>query len=72
MSAEQLLISDNVQWLHLAAFSWGGYLPSDHRTGFSTSQNLENLIFGTSETNSLMTRYVSQFYERNFRLLTLP
>lgn len=27
------------------------------KSGFSTSQNLENLVFGTSETNSLMTRY---------------
>nr|XP_036586389.1 uncharacterized protein CTRU02_03774 [Colletotrichum truncatum]KAF6796796.1 hypothetical protein CTRU02_03774 [Colletotrichum truncatum] len=44
------------EWLHLSAFSWGGFLPAGAKSGFSTSQNLENLIFGTSETNSLMTR----------------
>ncbi|ENH62264.1 hypothetical protein FOC1_g10015232 [Fusarium oxysporum f. sp. cubense race 1] len=31
---------------------------ADRKAGiFSTSQNIENLVFGTSETNSLMTRY---------------
>ncbi|KAG7411669.1 hypothetical protein Forpi1262_v017356 [Fusarium oxysporum f. sp. raphani] len=31
---------------------------ADGKAGiFSTSQNIENLVFGTSETNSLMTRY---------------
>ncbi|KAK3314081.1 hypothetical protein B0H66DRAFT_482762 [Apodospora peruviana] len=45
------------EWLHLSAFSWGGFMPTGAKSGFSTSQNLENLIFGTSETNSLMTRY---------------
>ncbi|KAL2690161.1 hypothetical protein Neosp_004229 [[Neocosmospora] mangrovei] len=43
------------EWLHLAAFSWGGFMSPDEKSGFSTSQNLENLVFGTSETNSLMT-----------------
>lgn len=50
-------ISNTLQWLHLSAFSFGGFLPAGAKSGFSTSQNLENLIFGTSETNSLMTRY---------------
>ncbi|KAK4194827.1 hypothetical protein QBC40DRAFT_311178 [Triangularia verruculosa] len=45
------------EWLHLAAFSWGGFELAGAKSGFSTSQNLENLVFGTSETNSLMTRY---------------
>ncbi|CCT70567.1 uncharacterized protein FFUJ_06549 [Fusarium fujikuroi IMI 58289] len=44
-------------WLHLSAFSWGGISSDDDPEGFSTSQNFENLVFGTSETNSLMTRY---------------
>ncbi|KAI1858010.1 uncharacterized protein JN550_012903 [Neoarthrinium moseri] len=59
------------EWLHLAAFSWGGFLPADQKSGFSTSQNLENLIFGTSETNSLMTRYEmawQDFYRREQKL----
>ncbi|KAF4494017.1 hypothetical protein FAGAP_9852 [Fusarium agapanthi] len=46
-----------LQWLHLSAFSWRGISSDDDPEGFSTSQNLENLVFGTSETNSLMTRY---------------
>ncbi|KAF5693480.1 hypothetical protein FGLOB1_14388 [Fusarium globosum] len=45
------------EWLHLSAFSWGGISSDDDPEGFSTSQNFENLVFGTSETNSLMTRY---------------
>ncbi|KAK3352469.1 hypothetical protein B0T25DRAFT_454621 [Lasiosphaeria hispida] len=45
------------EWLHLAAFSWGGFESATAKSGFSTSQNLENLVFGSSETNSLMTRY---------------
>ncbi|KAF5560738.1 hypothetical protein FPHYL_6524 [Fusarium phyllophilum] len=44
------------EWLHLSAFSWGGIGSDDDPEGFSTSQNFENLVFGTSETNSLMTR----------------
>ncbi|KAG7412642.1 hypothetical protein Forpe1208_v009445 [Fusarium oxysporum f. sp. rapae] len=45
------------EWLHLSAFSWGGLVGDDDPEGFTTSQNFENLVFGTSETNSLMTRY---------------
>ncbi|KAK4185851.1 hypothetical protein QBC35DRAFT_502815 [Podospora australis] len=59
------------EWLHLAAFSWGGFEPTGAKSGFSTSQNLENLIFGTSETNSLMTRYEmawQDFYRKEQQL----
>ncbi|KAL7757299.1 hypothetical protein ACKLNR_011826 [Fusarium oxysporum f. sp. zingiberi] len=45
------------EWLHLSAFSWGGIAGDEDPEGFTTSQNFENLVFGTSETNSLMTRY---------------
>jgi hypothetical protein len=46
------------QWLHLSAFSWGGFADvTQTEDGYSTSQNFENLVFGTSETNSVMTRY---------------
>ncbi|KAF5585256.1 uncharacterized protein FSUBG_12506, partial [Fusarium subglutinans] len=45
-------------WLHRAAFSWGG-LNGDYHT----SQVPENLIFGTSEYNSLMTRYEKYFQD---------
>ncbi|KAJ5738163.1 hypothetical protein N7493_001318 [Penicillium malachiteum] len=39
-------------WLHRCAYSWGAYgaVPSD-------AQSEHNLIFGTYECNSLMTRY---------------
>ncbi|KAF5964578.1 hypothetical protein FBULB1_12705 [Fusarium bulbicola] len=43
------------EWLHRCAFSWGGL--GDTRTPFKTSQVPDNIIFGSSETNSLMTRY---------------
>ncbi|KAK1754240.1 hypothetical protein QBC47DRAFT_415082 [Echria macrotheca] len=53
------------EWLHLSAFSWGGLLDDDllnnptkkDRPVYATSQIPENLVLGTSETNSLMTRY---------------
>ncbi|OJK04284.1 hypothetical protein ASPACDRAFT_55782 [Aspergillus aculeatus ATCC 16872] len=40
------------EWLHRCAYSWGAYgrVPAD-------SQSPQNLIFGTYECNSLMTRY---------------
>ncbi|KAF5700156.1 hypothetical protein FMUND_14461 [Fusarium mundagurra] len=44
-----------LQWLHLSAFSRGVIGSDDDPEGFSTCQNFENLVFGTSETNSLMT-----------------
>ncbi|KAF5645159.1 hypothetical protein F52700_2359 [Fusarium sp. NRRL 52700] len=44
------------EWLHLSAFSWGGVASVDDEDGYITSQNLENLVFGTSEWNSAMTR----------------
>ncbi|EXF75736.1 hypothetical protein CFIO01_05332 [Colletotrichum fioriniae PJ7] len=56
------------EWLHLSAFSWGGFLPAGEKSGFSTSQNLENLIFGTSETNSLMTSTTDQFVMERYEM----
>ncbi|KAF4337444.1 hypothetical protein FBEOM_8673 [Fusarium beomiforme] len=44
------------EWLHLSAYSWGGLEESGEYLS-SSSQTPENLVFGTSETNSLMTRY---------------
>ncbi|MCJ1359189.1 MAG: hypothetical protein MMC33_009189 [Icmadophila ericetorum] len=46
-----------VQWLHLSAFSWWGFLGPNSEDQGATNQVPENLVFGTSETNSLMTRY---------------
>jgi hypothetical protein len=46
-----------MQWLHLSAFSFGGYLGPENQDQIATSQIPENLVFGTSETNSMMTRY---------------
>ncbi|KAG8867266.1 hypothetical protein FRB97_003413, partial [Tulasnella sp. 331] len=49
------------EWLHLCAFSWGGIIPMDMQPQpnaiWESSQVAENLVFGTSETNSVMTRY---------------
>ncbi|KAF5676342.1 hypothetical protein FDENT_9511 [Fusarium denticulatum] len=53
------------EWLHRAAFSWGG-LTGDYRT----SQVPENLIFGTSECNSLMTRCARANKPYTFKLGT--
>lgn len=43
------------QWLHRCAFSWGGLGKPGN---IHSSQLRENLVFGTSECNSVMTRYV--------------
>ena len=43
------------EWLHLSAFSFGGF--DDEERAYETSQVPENLVFGTGECNSLMTRY---------------
>ncbi len=43
------------EWLHLSAFSFGGFDDEEH--AYETSQVPENLVFGTGECNSLMTRY---------------
>ncbi|EEU47164.1 uncharacterized protein NECHADRAFT_77350 [Fusarium vanettenii 77-13-4] len=59
------------EWLLLAAFSWGGFMSPGEKSGFSTSQNLENLVFGTCETNSLMKRYEmawQDFYRKEQKL----
>jgi hypothetical protein len=51
-------IADLSQWLHLCAFSWGGLTTSPKSTKlvYRSSDIPENLIIGTSETNSVMTR----------------
>ncbi|KAI9792779.1 MAG: hypothetical protein M1816_001511 [Peltula sp. TS41687] len=43
------------EWLHKSAFSWGG-LNDDGANVWDSSQVPKNLIFGTSETNSVMIR----------------
>ena len=40
------------EWLHRCAYSWGGLTEDPF-----SSQVVENLIFGTGESNSVMTRY---------------
>ncbi|KAK6519148.1 hypothetical protein TWF281_003837 [Arthrobotrys megalospora] len=54
------------QWLHLCAYSWGGLLDDEQinynsQEGLRSSQAPENLILGTSEANSCMTRYESSW-----------
>jgi hypothetical protein len=50
-------MADILQWLHKSAFSWGG-LQDSGADVWDTSQVPENLLFGTSETNSVMIRYL--------------
>ncbi|KAJ7214543.1 hypothetical protein GGX14DRAFT_331764, partial [Mycena pura] len=45
------------QWLHLSGFAFGGFGLPGQKEGYSSSQMPFNLVFGTSESNSLMTRY---------------
>ncbi|KAF5555560.1 hypothetical protein FMEXI_1462 [Fusarium mexicanum] len=45
------------EWLHLSAYSWGGIKPGTDASAQKSSQTKENLVFGTSEANSCMTRY---------------
>ncbi|KAK6345781.1 hypothetical protein TWF718_007687 [Orbilia javanica] len=45
------------EWLHMSAFSWGGLLDLSTPSQHSSSDVPENLVLGTSETNSYMTRY---------------
>ncbi|KAF5024858.1 hypothetical protein F66182_3097 [Fusarium sp. NRRL 66182] len=48
------------EWLHMSAFSWGGLLnllDDNKEDQHSTSDIPENLVLGTSETNSQMTRF---------------
>ncbi|KAM0431436.1 hypothetical protein ACHAPT_005413 [Fusarium lateritium] len=66
--AKEMVTFTNAEWLHLSGFAYGGFLMTGDTSGWSTSQNPHNLVFGTSETNSLMTRYESAwqtwlFYE---------
>ncbi|KAJ3524593.1 hypothetical protein NM208_g12000 [Fusarium decemcellulare] len=45
------------EWLHMSAYSWGGIQQGSDRAAQKSSQTKENLVFGTSESNSCMTRY---------------
>ncbi|KAF3225930.1 hypothetical protein TWF191_004960 [Orbilia oligospora] len=47
------------EWLHLCAYSWGGLNGDDDKGNLKSSQTVENLVFGSSEANSCMTRYES-------------
>ncbi|EKJ70234.1 hypothetical protein FPSE_09608 [Fusarium pseudograminearum CS3096] len=49
------------EWLHLCAFSWGGLtkIPQDGQLLYRSSDIPGNLVLGTSETNSVMTRHVA-------------
>lgn len=47
----------NRQWLHLSAYSWGGIQQGTNASAQKSSQTKENLVFGTSEANSCMTRH---------------
>jgi len=47
------------EWLHRCAYSWGGLQGENP----DTSQVPENLIFGTGECNSVMTRYEKAWQE---------
>ncbi|KAL2872760.1 uncharacterized protein BJX67DRAFT_376552 [Aspergillus lucknowensis] len=51
------------EWLHRSAFSWGGLLPPGKggKDAANSSQIPRNLVFGTSECNSIMTRYEAAF-----------
>ncbi|KAG4283254.1 hypothetical protein FPRO06_09927 [Fusarium proliferatum] len=45
------------EWLHLSAYSWGGIEQGTDAAAQKSSQIKKNLVFGTSEANSCMTRY---------------
>jgi hypothetical protein len=45
------------EWLHRCAYSWGGL----EGNSYKSSQVPQNLIFGTGECNSIMTRYEKAF-----------
>ncbi|KAK6516223.1 hypothetical protein TWF506_006132 [Arthrobotrys conoides] len=49
------------EWLHLCAYSWGGLGEEEDPGNFESSQTVGNLVFGTSESNSCMTRYESSW-----------
>ncbi|CEF76480.1 hypothetical protein FGSG_08201 [Fusarium graminearum PH-1] len=46
------------EWLHLCAFSWGGLSTRSNKARVYRSSDIPgNLVLGTSETNSVMTRF---------------
>ncbi|KAF3940813.1 hypothetical protein ABW19_dt0201996 [Dactylella cylindrospora] len=50
------------EWLHLCAYSWGGLLnTTNDEKNLESSQTVGNLVLGTSEANSCMTRYESSW-----------
>ncbi|XHF96737.1 hypothetical protein AWENTII_000355 [Aspergillus wentii] len=44
----------DAEWLHRSAYSWGNIVDGNN---MSSPQVMRNFIFGTSECNSIMTRY---------------
>ncbi|MCJ1396682.1 hypothetical protein MMC18_009574 [Xylographa bjoerkii] len=54
------------EWLHLSAHSWGGLCCLNVSDQAQTSQVPINLVLGTSETNSCMTRY-EKAWQRLFK-----
>ncbi|KAK7423711.1 hypothetical protein QQX98_000901 [Neonectria punicea] len=55
--------NSTAEWLHLVGFAYGGLLNAGVAKSWETSQIPYNLVFGTSETNSLMTRYETAWQE---------
>ncbi|KAK6527196.1 hypothetical protein TWF281_010387 [Arthrobotrys megalospora] len=53
------------EWLHLCAYSWGGIddEAKSEKDMRGSSQVAENLVVGTSEANSCMTRYESSWQQ---------
>ncbi|KAJ9609487.1 hypothetical protein H2200_005814 [Cladophialophora chaetospira] len=64
------------EWLHKSGWAWGG-VDNEEASNWSTSQQPKNLIFGTSETNSVMIRTETAWQnlfktEAKITLKTLP
>ncbi|KAK6524635.1 hypothetical protein TWF281_011537 [Arthrobotrys megalospora] len=55
------------EWLHRCGYAYGGLADNDPQS----SQVKENLIFGSSETNSIMTRYEDVYRNAIIRERTL-
>ncbi|KAK6506318.1 hypothetical protein TWF506_011236 [Arthrobotrys conoides] len=55
------------EWLHRCGYAYGGLTDDDEKS----SQVKENLIFGSSETNSIMTRYEDIYRNAILRERTL-
>ncbi|KAK5652995.1 hypothetical protein OQA88_9281 [Cercophora sp. LCS_1] len=68
--------SNNIaEWLHISAYAYGGLM--NEKEAWLTSQIQTNLIFGTSETNSLMFRHEMAWMtlfkmEQDYRSMAKP